>query len=103
MHIILQPIFSFLNRGMDAIFVCHDSIPDDTHMQPGTKFTKRWVLRNTGSLPWTPSGTILSLIYGTIKPVEESEVAVPYVAPGDQGVVSVCLVAPDEPGEGNYE
>ena len=38
---------------MNAEFISDSSIPDGTHLQPGTKFRKSWLLRNTGSYPWT--------------------------------------------------
>ena len=45
---------------MDAEFVCDDNVPDGTCMYGGSEFTKRWVLKNTGSSPWV-QGTIIEV------------------------------------------
>ena len=37
---------------MDAIFLRDGNLPDETHMQPGTKFTKSWVMSNNGTVCW---------------------------------------------------
>src|SRR5688572_2187376 len=37
----------------NAIFVEDVSIPDNTRLEAGEKFTKTWKLQNTGSCTWT--------------------------------------------------
>ena len=37
---------------MRAQFVKDDTIADGTHVQPGTRLIKRWVMLNSGDLPW---------------------------------------------------
>ena len=37
---------------MGAEFLRDETIPDGTHVQPGTRLTKRWILLNTGEQPW---------------------------------------------------
>jgi len=38
----------------DAAILLRDvTIPDDTHMNAGEKFTKTWEFQNTGTCPWT--------------------------------------------------
>ena len=42
-----------LNRRMDAEFIRDDTVPDGTHLQPGTRFVKRWLMKNTGNQGWS--------------------------------------------------
>lgn len=37
----------------DAKFISDLSIPDGTHLRPGTVFTKTWQIRNTGQCAWS--------------------------------------------------
>jgi hypothetical protein len=37
----------------DAKFISDLSVPDGTHLRPGTVFTKTWQVRNTGNCAWT--------------------------------------------------
>ena len=37
---------------MSGEFLGDETIPDGTHVQPGTKLTKAWLLKNTGTHPW---------------------------------------------------
>ncbi|XP_023931063.1 uncharacterized protein LOC106164353 isoform X2 [Lingula anatina] len=84
---------------MDCQFVSDETIPDDTILSPGTKFVKKWKVKNTGNGSWTRN-TKLFLIWGSI-PAVSSEVAVPPVQPGEEGLLTVELVAPETPG--NYQ
>ena len=47
---------------MDAEFIKDQSIPDGTHLQPGTKFVKKWQVRNTGTHPWAEDTCVSSAI-----------------------------------------
>ncbi|XP_006818867.1 next to BRCA1 gene 1 protein-like isoform X2 [Saccoglossus kowalevskii] len=82
---------------MDAVFVRDGNIPDDTHVQPGTKFVKHWVMSNRGTQPWD-SDTRLKLLWGSIDILCSPEMNVPPVAPGNEGSVSVEFEAPTTPG-----
>jgi len=31
--------------------------PDNSHVAPGIMLNKSWIVRNTGSVPWTPTTT----------------------------------------------
>ncbi|KAI8496314.1 Next to BRCA1 protein 1 protein [Branchiostoma belcheri] len=87
-----------ITSHMDAVFVCDGNMGDGTHVQPGTKFTKHWVMRNEGAGNWT-SNTKLTLMWGTITVVSPSEVSVPFLQPQEEGTISVEFQAPDQPGE----
>lgn len=84
-----------------ATYVADITIPDDTILQPGEKFTKTWEIKNIGTCTWT---TAYSLIYApdlsgaaalgepSSKNLTES------VPPGKTTKISVALVAPATAG-----
>ncbi|XP_076316699.1 next to BRCA1 gene 1 protein-like isoform X1 [Tachypleus tridentatus] len=83
---------------MDAHFLEDETIPDGTHMQPGTKFIKKWRVQNTGSKPWT-SDTVLKYHWGTMGLVPDgTKVNVPLLEAGEEGTLAVQFTAPLEPG-----
>ncbi|XP_016392633.1 next to BRCA1 gene 1 protein-like [Sinocyclocheilus rhinocerous] len=85
---------STLVPTMTALFL-DENLPDGTCLEPGTKFIKYWKMRNTGNISWT-SDTKLKFMWGnlTLGSREQKEVAVPFLLPGQVGVVSVAFVAP---------
>ncbi|XP_067869471.1 NBR1 autophagy cargo receptor a isoform X2 [Heterodontus francisci] len=91
-----RPVISMLG----AEFV-DENFPDGTRLQPGLKFIKHWRMKNTGSANWT-SATKLQFMWGnlTLAFPAKKEVSVPFLQPGDIGVVSVEFIAPNF--EGTY-
>ncbi|TRY55143.1 hypothetical protein DNTS_032641 [Danionella cerebrum] len=85
---------STLVPTMTALFL-DENLPDGTCLEPGTKFIKYWKMRNTGNISWT-SDTKLKFMWGNLAlgSREQKEVAVPFLQPGQVGVVSVAFVAP---------
>lgn len=81
---------------IDCAFIRDDNIPDGTHMQPRTRFTKRWIVKNVGLVMWTPD-VRLTMCDGLIDCTMDN-VPVPPLAPEETGCVSVDLIAPVEPG-----
>ncbi|CAH2007744.1 unnamed protein product [Acanthoscelides obtectus] len=82
---------------MDAAPVkTQTSIP---HMLGGEIYLHQWQVKNTGKLCWT-SKTVLMFTWGSraLKPLE-SVVSVPYLQPGEIGLISVRLQIPNEPGQ----
>lgn len=79
---------------MTALFL-DENLPDGTCLEPGTKFIKYWRMHNTGNISWT-SDTKLKFMWGNLAPEsrEQREVAVPFLQPGQVGMVSVAFVAP---------
>ncbi len=77
-------------------FVADVTVPDDSEIPPGQRFTKTWRIRNSGTQPWTSAYT-LHFVGGNGMSVVQS-VALPPLAPGEEGDVSVDLVAPTNPG-----
>ncbi|XP_055744852.1 next to BRCA1 gene 1 protein-like [Salvelinus fontinalis] len=87
--------------AMTALFL-DENLPDGTRLRPGTKFIKYWKMRNTGSVSWSTE-TKLKFMWGNLAVASGDrwrEVAVPFLQPGQVGVVSVALCAPAL--EGSY-
>eukprot|EP00897_Mesotaenium_endlicherianum_P009512 jgi/Mesen1/858/ME000114S10942 len=85
---------------LDARFVQDVTIFDGTEMAPGSRFTKIWRLRNSGSAVW-PHGSVLQLVGGDkLSDVESVTLQIPNagLAPEEEVDVSVDLVAPTQPG-----
>lgn len=75
-----------------SLFVADVTIPDDTKIEAGVKFTKTWRIRNTGTLAWG-AGYRLGWVRGT--PMGDNDsVGVPATAPGREIEVSVPMTAP---------
>uniref|UniRef100_W5N2W4 NBR1 autophagy cargo receptor b n=1 Tax=Lepisosteus oculatus TaxID=7918 RepID=W5N2W4_LEPOC len=85
---------------MTAVFL-DENLPDGTRLQPGTKFIKYWRMKNTGTVSWTVE-TKLKFMWGNLDLAtgEKKEVVVPFLQPGQVGVVCVEFVAPGQ--EGTY-
>ncbi|KAM4526065.1 NBR1 autophagy cargo receptor a [Fundulus diaphanus] len=79
---------------MAALFL-DENLPDNTRLEPGTKFIKYWKMKNSGTISWT-SETKLVFMWGNLglAAEERREVPVPLLLPGQVGVVSVAFVAP---------
>ncbi|KAF3699583.1 Next to BRCA1 gene 1 protein [Channa argus] len=87
--------------AMTAAFL-DENLPDGTRLRPGTKFIKYWKMRNTGSITWS-ADTKLKFMWGNLAVGSGDrwrEVSVPFLQPGQVGVVSVALCAPAV--EGSY-
>lgn len=86
----------------NAVFVEDVTVPDNTRLQAGEKFTKTWKLQNIGSCTWT--GYSISFVSGDNMDAPES-IPVPETEVSDTVEVSVDLVAPSEDGAytGNFE
>ncbi|KAM4635791.1 next to BRCA1 gene 1 protein-like isoform 2-T2 [Polymixia lowei] len=87
--------------AMTAVFL-DENLPDGTRLRPGTKFIKYWKMRNTGTISWN-ADTKLKFMWGNLAVGSGDrwrEVSVPFLQPGQVGVVSVALCAPSM--EGSY-
>ena len=78
-----------------AIFVEDVTVPDNTRIEAGEKFTKTWKLQNTGSCTWTDY--TIAFISGDKLDAPE-KVTVPETEASAKVDVSVDLVAPTEDG-----
>ena len=90
--VVIQPTSSCNSMA----FVSDVTIPDNTNMKPGQKFTKTWRVRNNGTCAWE-AGFKLNFIGGdamggailtldkAISPGSETELSVPMTAPNTSG------------------
>ncbi|KAI4822707.1 hypothetical protein KUCAC02_008238, partial [Chaenocephalus aceratus] len=86
---------------MTATFL-DENLPDGTRLRPGTKFIKYWKMRNTGTISWS-ADTKLKFMWGNLAVGSGDrwrEVSVPFLQPGQVGIVSVALCGPGV--EGSY-
>ncbi|AWP18254.1 putative next to BRCA1 1 protein [Scophthalmus maximus] len=84
---------------MTAAFL-DENLPDGTRLRPGTKFIKYWKMRNTGTISWS-ADTKLKFMWGNLAVGSGDrwrEVSVPFLQPGQVGIVSVALCAPTVDG-----
>ncbi|XP_033101890.1 next to BRCA1 gene 1 protein-like [Anneissia japonica] len=88
-----SPIFT-----LDAKFVADANIPDESHLQPGTKFIKNWIMKNTGDIDWDEH-TQLQYQWGNIPLISLPLVNVPLLKANEEGCISVEFVAPISPGD----
>ncbi|XP_054751943.2 next to BRCA1 gene 1 protein-like [Lytechinus pictus] len=81
----------------DAAFVSDGNLPDETHLQPMTKFVKSWIMINNGSVQWN-SDTKLRYLWGNIKVLSPDPMIIPLLLPGEEGPICVDFEAPAKPG-----
>jgi len=80
-----------------ARFVDDVNFPDGTKVNPGESFTKKWLLQNSGTCTWTGGYTFMYIdgdqmsapnrvpLGAEVKPGDQVEVAVPFIAPTISG------------------
>lgn len=80
-------------------FLCDDTIPDWTHVQPGTRFTKRWKVYNSGYKAWDKT-IHLKYRWGTLGLMpNDTIIEAPPISPNQEGTLEVQFSAPLEPGQ----
>lgn len=84
---------------LKATFVEDVTIPDGTVLPPNTKFTKTWLLQNTGEHDW-PEGCSVHFIAGDNLQPSQHIIPIPPTPVGGNVCVSVSLTAPEN--EGRY-
>jgi hypothetical protein len=84
-----------------AIFISDRTIPDGTILAPGERFTKCWLMENTGDVAW-PEGTVLKFVDGDWMGVNDAKddlvFHVSNADKNDQVVVEAELRAPTKLG-----
>jgi uncharacterized protein YkwD len=85
-----------------AVFVEDVTVPDNTRLEAGEKFTKTWKLQNTGSCTWTDY--TIAFVSGDQMDAPDT-ISVPETEVSSTVEVSIDLVAPSEDGAytGNFE
>jgi hypothetical protein len=82
----------------DGRFVADITIPAGFKMAAGQPFSKTWLVRNDGETAWTADCRLVQV--GGDEMGETAGFAVPELAPGEQGFVTIALAAPA--GAGNH-
>jgi hypothetical protein len=80
-----------------ARFTGQESIPDNSHLQPGTKQLQTWRVKNCGATAWSHVSARLRFSVGpVVGPASRgpSPFPVPVVQPGQVGTVSVPFTTP---------
>jgi uncharacterized protein YkwD len=85
-----------------ASFVADITIPDNTNVAGGTKFTKIWRIANNGTCVWNPTYTVTH--YSDESLAAPDSVPLPITYPGQTADISIDLTAPNSTGthRGNY-
>jgi len=81
-----------------ARFVRDVTIPDGTVFSPEERFTKTWLLENTGTCTWTPGYTLVFVEGDRMNAPVELKLTDQDVPPGGEIEVSVNLIAPLDTG-----
>ena len=80
-------------------FVADVTIPDNTKVAGGSKFTKTWRLRNDGTCPWGPGTTVENFAFASGDKLGAADtVALPAAKTGETKDVSVEFTAPAAAG-----
>jgi hypothetical protein len=81
----------------NSAFVNDITIPDGTVMSPGQKFTKTWLMQNTGTCTWDTNYS-LAFVSGDAMSGVKTPLTLS-VPPGQQIKISVDLIAPTQTGD----
>ena len=86
-----------------AEFIKDISIPDNTPLKPGERFTKIWQVRNIGTCAWTPDYALVH-VWGTAMDGVSPSPLIQLIEPGQAVDIAIDLVAPLVPGvyQGNW-
>jgi len=80
-------------------FVEDLTVPDGTEMEPGQSFSKRWLVKNSGSCNWDRSYS-LQLISGLALSADKIQALYP-ARQATEAVLEITFTAPDNPGRYN--
>ncbi len=75
-------------------FLVDATIPDNTVIEPDTKFTKTWLVENTGNCDIKDA----KLVYLSDSRLDGKKVSIPYMGVGEVAEISIELKAPSHPG-----
>jgi pimeloyl-ACP methyl ester carboxylesterase len=76
-------------------FVAELTVPDGSILDPGQEFTKSWVIRNAGDVPWV--GRSLRRVGGGFAPgiiIAPERVPIPDTPPGSEVRIDIPMTAP---------
>lgn len=80
----------------NARFLADLTIPDDTRIVAGQRFTKKWLVENNGRVAWDDN---FRFVHSAGAPMTAQTVRpLPPTAPGEQAVIEIEMEAPQTPG-----
>ena len=82
-----------------ATFLSDITIPDGVSIPPGTRFKKTWALRNDGVTTWSGKYELIFLSGDQLGSPAAQALVINPVAPGEMGLISVELLAPEKLGK----
>jgi hypothetical protein len=80
------------------------NIPDDAEFAPNQAFTKRWLLQNNGTCPWTDEYSVI-FVGGDQMSASNTVPLTRLIAPGQTVEVAIDMISPAEEGtyRGNWQ
>ena len=76
-----------------------ETLPDGSHLGPGTMFTKTWTLRNEGTCTWTNDYAIVFVSGDSMSAPASVKLGKGDVKPGDTVELSIALISPTIGGD----
>lgn len=77
-------------------FVADLTIPDDTRLTTGERFTKKWRVKNRGNVPWDRDFRLVHV--GGDAMTRITKRLLPPTNPGEEATIKTHFTVPDEPG-----
>ncbi len=81
---------------LNAVLISDETIPSGTVLSPGEKFTKTWLIKNTGTCTWT--GDFKITFAGSDMLSSDTTKIRQNVGPGSNGQISLAMAAPGSSG-----
>jgi transcriptional regulator with XRE-family HTH domain len=82
----------------DKSILVSETPGDGARFEPGEHFTKTWILRNAGTVPWIERQLVRDTVVTATGPFGPRSVPIPRTEPGQQVSITVDLQAGDLPG-----
>ena len=80
----------------DLGFLADITVPDGTPFEPGQPIDKQWRVRNTGTCEWGPDYRLVLVSGNALS--GRGEIALYPARPGNEAILQMAMVAPQEPG-----
>jgi hypothetical protein len=77
-------------------FLADITVPDGTQFEPGKPIDKQWRVRNTGTCEWGPDYRLVLVSGNALS--GRGEIALYPARPGNEAILQMAMVAPQEPG-----
>lgn len=102
---VTNAVSAFYDNGCQPIIMNYQfrflrdvTIGEGESVQPNTKFTKTWLVTNSGNQQWPNRNLCLRFCQGEFMSAEANSIKVPSLHPGQEHEISVDMTSPVEPG-----